>query len=71
MAMINCSECGAEISSKADSCLKCGNPIKNKTNEEALKGMGSIPACRRIIAILIILWVIHILQNFNHINHPN
>jgi len=28
MALINCDECGAEISSKAVSCPKCGNPLQ-------------------------------------------
>jgi TM2 domain-containing membrane protein YozV len=27
MALIKCSECGAEISDKADQCIKCGCPI--------------------------------------------
>jgi len=27
MALINCSECGAEVSDKAASCPKCGAPI--------------------------------------------
>ena len=28
MALIKCSECGKEVSSKAQSCPGCGNPIK-------------------------------------------
>jgi DNA-directed RNA polymerase subunit RPC12/RpoP len=27
MALINCSECGKQISDRADKCLNCGNPI--------------------------------------------
>ncbi len=27
MALIKCSECGKEISDKADACPSCGNPI--------------------------------------------
>ncbi|MFZ6773026.1 zinc-ribbon domain-containing protein [Undibacterium sp. SXout7W] len=27
MALINCSECNAEVSDKAAACPKCGNPI--------------------------------------------
>ncbi|HBM98519.1 MAG TPA: hypothetical protein DD413_03750 [Ruminococcus sp.] len=27
MALIKCSECGKEVSSKAHSCPNCGNPI--------------------------------------------
>lgn len=28
MALINCSECGKEVSNKAVSCPNCGNPIR-------------------------------------------
>lgn len=31
MALINCSECGKEISNKASSCPGCGNPVNNST----------------------------------------
>lgn len=36
MALINCSECGHEVSEKAESCPKCGNPIASqiKTSPE-------------------------------------
>jgi len=27
MALINCNECGKQISDKADKCPNCGNPI--------------------------------------------
>jgi len=27
VALISCSECGTEVSDKADACPKCGNPI--------------------------------------------
>lgn len=27
MALIKCTECGKEISDKADSCIHCGNPL--------------------------------------------
>ena len=33
MAIINCKECGQEVSSNADKCPKCGNPINNTSNE--------------------------------------
>ena len=32
MALIKCSECKTEISSKAESCPKCGNPKTEKSN---------------------------------------
>ena len=30
MAMINCKECGQEVSNKAAACPNCGAPIKKK-----------------------------------------
>lgn len=35
MALINCNECGKEISEKAKSCPYCGNPI-NQTVEKII-----------------------------------
>jgi hypothetical protein len=34
MALINCSECGKQISDKATSCPNCGNPINQQTLQE-------------------------------------
>lgn len=31
MALINCPECGSQISSRAAACIKCGCPIANTT----------------------------------------
>lgn len=33
MALINCPECGKEISDKAPACIHCGFPLNLKTNE--------------------------------------
>ena len=33
MAMINCPECGKEISDKAKACIHCGCPINEESNE--------------------------------------
>ncbi|MEH6537754.1 MAG: hypothetical protein V7719_15240 [Psychroserpens sp.] len=48
MALINCSECGSEVSDQSDSCIKCGNPFSNeiinkeyKVNDETLKDVAS------------------------------
>lgn len=48
MALINCSECGKEISDKAISCPNCGNPINQTTkiidtNEEKLLKFPELP----------------------------
>ena len=37
MALIKCSECGKEISDKAEVCLHCGNPIQKTIKEEKKK----------------------------------
>jgi DNA-directed RNA polymerase subunit RPC12/RpoP len=34
MALINCSECGKEISDKAANCPNCGNPINQQVQKE-------------------------------------
>ncbi|SBV94863.1 conserved hypothetical protein [uncultured Dysgonomonas sp.] len=34
MALINCSECGKEVSDKAASCPNCGNPIVDSLNSD-------------------------------------
>lgn len=33
MAIINCAECGAEISDRAVSCVRCGNPVATVEND--------------------------------------
>lgn len=37
MALIKCSECGKEISSKATQCIYCGNPIFEERIEKVKK----------------------------------
>ncbi len=32
MAMINCPECGKEISDKAKNCIYCGYPVNEESN---------------------------------------
>lgn len=34
MALINCTECGKEVSDKAANCPNCGAPINNYTNKK-------------------------------------
>ncbi|WP_186251689.1 zinc ribbon domain-containing protein [Burkholderia gladioli] len=35
MALVKCGECGAEISDKADACVRCGAPIKKNLSKRA------------------------------------
>lgn len=54
MPLINCPECKAEISDKAESCPKCGNPMKGATVQikaEPKKGGG----CLKITLIIFVL----------------
>ncbi len=50
MALINCPECGTEISDKATTCIKCGYPIGNKTNLEPPKESTKCPECGKEIS---------------------
>ena len=34
MALINCPECGTQVSDKAEKCPKCAYPLKNKTSDQ-------------------------------------
>lgn len=34
MALIKCSECGAEISEKAEACPKCGHPLRKELKKK-------------------------------------
>ena len=34
MALVKCSECGKEISDKADVCMNCGSPVEKSFNKE-------------------------------------
>ena len=44
MAMINCPECGKEISDQAASCINCGYPIKqqNEITENNCENTGIV-----------------------------
>ena len=37
MAIINCPECGKEISDRSETCIYCGYPFKETKSEEAPK----------------------------------
>lgn len=44
MALVKCSECGKEISSNAESCPNCGNPMQARTND--VQGGTLCPSCK-------------------------
>lgn len=51
MALINCKECGQQVSSKADVCPNCGTPLKRKP-------LGCGAGCGLLILVLIVFGVI-------------
>jgi hypothetical protein len=44
MALVKCSECGKEISSNAESCPNCGNPMKDRQKDA--QGSTLCPSCK-------------------------
>ena len=61
MALISCDECGAEISDKANSCPKCGFPLKQDTDEQAISNIirlktNEIIALISVCVILTLMW---------------
>lgn len=44
MALINCDECGAEVSSKAAACPKCGNPLQPAARQHQPLPIGAPPS---------------------------
>lgn len=58
MALINCPECGKEVSDKAKSCIHCGYPInvkKIKTNDEIIEHSKQKKKIIMIVFIIIII----------------
>jgi hypothetical protein len=48
MALVKCSECGKEISSNAESCPNCGNPMKGQHSND--EGGTLCPSCQIRVA---------------------
>ena len=44
MALVKCSDCGREISSNAESCPNCGNPMQGKNSD--VQGGTLCPSCK-------------------------
>ncbi len=58
MALIECSECGKKISSKAKECPSCGNPIAATTVEQTGKKWKGSQLIGVIILIIGAIWLI-------------
>lgn len=52
MSLIQCPECGKEISNEAKACPNCGHPIKSKNNKHS-KGIIVIAALCGIVALFV------------------
>lgn len=53
MALVNCKECGTEISDKAAACVKCGAPVV-KQQTDAGKMLGGLGA---VVIGALIVWI--------------
>ena len=63
MAIIKCKECGQEISSKAENCPKCGNPINEKSKEGCfLQTLNT--GCLFLVVFVLLVLVISIISSF-------
>lgn len=51
MALVNCPDCGKEVSEKAPTCPSCGGPIANTT--EAPKKGDHIPYTDQEVAVML------------------
>jgi hypothetical protein len=60
MSLLNCSKCGAQVSSKAETCRQCGSPIRPLSIHKKYWFRGSIfLVALFIIMILVIFSLIH------------
>jgi len=67
MALINCKECGKEVSDKADKCPHCGfNIIKEKNTQAASKGCSYF-----FVGITIIIFIGALMANLSNSSDSN
>ncbi|MEZ4279029.1 MAG: hypothetical protein R3F21_05345 [Myxococcota bacterium] len=52
MAMINCPDCGKEVSSKAPACVACGSPISAQTIQATAKKWKAM----QVVGMLLIIF---------------
>ena len=56
MAIIKCPECGAEVSDKAEQCLKCAYPIAKKSTQnevQTIEQTGKNLKLQLVLAIIV------------------
>ncbi|WP_223592377.1 hypothetical protein [Neobacillus bataviensis] len=58
MALINCSECGSQISDKADVCVKCGCPVEKMVGETIVEEKSKKSRISRIIIMFFLAFII-------------
>lgn len=63
MALINCKECGKEISDKATNCPNCGAPINDDTITKEISA-GKKVAIFCIVALVIVIICVFIFEYF-------
>lgn len=56
MALIKCSECGKEISSKATACPNCGYPIRQTKRKHLFKSILLVGILLSIIIVIVLLF---------------
>ena len=52
MALINCKECGKEMSSSASACPSCGKPAEDVAKKERSKKRGNVQGAGCLIIIV-------------------
>lgn len=62
MALINCPDCGKEISNKAVSCPNCGRPIRNRKKTDPTPN--TTPTAGKSGTVFITLGIISLIFNF-------
>lgn len=58
MALINCGECGEEVSENADSCPECGNPISQNESDNMGCGQGCLALVGLLVGGLVLVLII-------------
>lgn len=71
MALIKCSECGKEISDKADTCNGCGAPIKKLKIKVKNKFIHWLPLITSILVFMIIIFIYVVFDLVDHTTYSD